>query len=120
MPAKKRRKERWAFQRVVNVGGCRMNCGIKCSPYCRPANRTRWGVIVPEWMIAKRWMPFSTVYGRGATGKRSMPQGSVKQQCPSAFSGMDPSRRLSDVMGGISLLDYDALKGLDWEWQAMD
>ena len=23
-------------------------------------------------------------------------------------------------MGGISLLDYDALKGLDWEWQAMD
>src|ERR1700674_2973535 len=43
-----------------------------------------------------------------------------KQQCPSAFSGMDPSRCLSDVMGGISLLDYDALKGIDWEWQAMD
>jgi hypothetical protein len=82
MPAKKRRKERWTFQRVVNVGGCQMNCGIKCSPYCRPANPTHWGVIVPEWMIAKRWMPFSTVYGRGANGKHSMSQGCVQAAVP--------------------------------------
>ena len=39
-----------------------------------------------------------------------------KQQRPSAFSGMDPSRCFSAVM----VARYDGLVGLDWEWQAMD
>ena len=108
-----------------------MNCGIKCSPYCRPANRTRWGVIVPEWMIAKRWMRFSIVYEQDVNGKRSRPQGSVQAAAPIGVFRNGPEQvtqtvaerapdgfiRIEDVLSAEELEDaaagYKHIAGFD-------
>ena len=65
-------------------------------------------------------MPFFTVYGRGANGKRSMLRGSVQAAVPIGVSRNGPKQVFFGCYGAQGLLDYDALMGLDWEWQAMD
>jgi hypothetical protein len=44
-----------------------------------PVNHIRWGVIAPEWMIAKRWMELCGIAPLGKEKTGPNPTGARKQ-----------------------------------------
>jgi hypothetical protein len=64
-------------------------------------------------------MPYSTSCGQDATGKLFQDHSELPVQYTigSKNGGM---QKCSRIFGRGGLLEYDAVKGINWEWQAMD
>ena len=92
----------------------------KVKPLLPQANRIPWGATVLEWMRASRWMRFSTAYEQDGSRKALDATG--------ICSGSSAHRRFQEwrhpgvfqTLWAQGLLDYDELKGIEWEWQAVD
>src|SRR5262249_21917173 len=97
-----------------------MSYGSASCPCSHRVNRILWGVIAPASMIAKPWMPSSSSSAPGARGGPwtavgLCPHGSAPRRCQEWTE--------ADVFVALweqGLVDYDALRGIDWAWLAMD
>jgi hypothetical protein len=106
------------------IGVCLTSCGTASNRCSLHGSHTRWGGIGPVSMIVTPWMPFFSCCVPGASGTHWWNALNETGLCSSSSA----HRRFQEwTVAGVflalwtnGLAAYEALKGIDWEWLAMD